>query len=169
MSHFSASYHMSYRAQAPFLQPASHLTTSYSTIRCCCYHTLLEQLPCTFIYTTVLSPEYRLTHPSPVRHLTISNHTLLIVIVQYRAQAPSCQHMSHLSASYHMLYRAQAPFLQPASHLTTTILDKKSWNTWCQRSLINRLSPLPHYNVGLDSNGKQTTLHGVGGGGGVNL
>ena len=51
----------------------------------------------------------------------------------------------------------------------TTILDKKSWNTWCQRSLINRLSPLPHYNVGLNSNGKQTTLHGVGGGGDVNL
>ena len=50
-----------------------------------------------------------------------------------------------------------------------TILDKKSWNTWCQRSLINRLSPLPHYNVGLNSNGKQTTLHGVGGGGDVNL
>ena len=51
----------------------------------------------------------------------------------------------------------------------TTILDKKSWNTWCQRSLINLLSPLPHYNVGLNSNGKQTTLHGVGGGGDVNL
>ena len=34
---------------------------------------------------------------------------------------------------------------------------------------INRLSPLPHNNVGLNSNGKQTTLHGVGGGGDVNL
>ena len=51
-----------------------------------------------------------------------------------------------------------------------TILDKKSWNTWCQRSLINHLFPLPHYNVaGLNSIGKQTTLHGVGGGGDVNL
>ena len=50
-----------------------------------------------------------------------------------------------------------------------SILDKKSWNTWCQRSLTNRLSPLPHYNVGRNSNGKQTTLHGVGGGGGDNL
>ena len=50
-----------------------------------------------------------------------------------------------------------------------TILDKKSWNTWCQHSLINRLFPLPHYNVGLNSNDKQTTLHGVGGGGDINL
>ena len=56
----------------------------------------------------------------------------------------------------------------PSLNFEPTILDKKSWNTWCQRSLINRLSPLPHYNVGLNSNGKQT-LHGVGGGGDVNL
>ena len=58
---------------------------------------------------------------------------------------------------------------QYRQELATTILDKKSWNTWCQRSLIIRLSPLPHYNVGLNSNGKQTTLHGVGGGGNGNL
>ena len=45
-----------------------------------------------------------------------------------------------------------------ADQLGATILDRKSWNTWCQRSLINRLSPLPHYNVGLNSNGKQTTV-----------
>ena len=54
-------------------------------------------------------------------------------------------------------------------NLCLYITDKKSWNTWCQRPLINCPSPLPHYNVGRNSNGKQTTLHGVGGGGGVNL
>ena len=41
-------------------------------------------------------------------------------------------------------------------HLVSTFTDQPSL-------------PLPHYNVGLNSNGKQTTLHGVGGGGDVNL
>ena len=38
-----------------------------------------------------------------------------------------------------------------------------------QTQFYYQFSPLPHYNVGLNSNGKQTTLHGVGGGGDVNL
>ena len=39
-------------------------------------------------------------------------------------------------------------------HLVSTFTDQPSL-------------PPPHYNVGLNSNGKQTTLHGLGGGGDV--